>query len=135
MRIFTFFQKRKSNPDQADKAKMVFPIFCKLHAVKSPDHQGAIVQSRVGDKLLVVSTPSKARPYCVSVYNITLNRVLGFIEDALAEKLTIAFGANFCRDGEVEQITGGPPYKYYGCNIRVMDTQYFIEEMHTLPKE
>lgn len=109
---------------------MLFPIFCKVHAVKSPDHQGAIVQSRVGDKLLVVSTPSEDHPYCVSVYSVTLNRVLGFIEEALAEKLTAAFGENFCRDGEVEQITGGPPYRYYGCNIRVMDTQDFIEDMH-----
>ena len=130
MRISTLFQKRKSNPKKTNKEEMLFPIFCKVYAVKSPDHQGAIVQSRVGDKLLVVSTPSEDHPYCVSVYSITLNRVLGFIEETLAEKLTATFGENFCRDGEVEQITGGPPYRYYGCNIRVMDTQYFIEDMH-----
>ena len=129
MGIFAFFRKQKTKSNPTDKTETSFPVFCKLHAVKSPDHQGAIVQSRVGDKLLIVSTPSDERPCCVSVYSISLNRVLGFIDDALAEKLTRAFGQGFCRDGEVEQITGGPPYKYYGCNIRVMDTQYFIEEM------
>ncbi len=129
MNIFAFLRKPKPKVSSTDKSAISFPVFCKLHAVKSPDHQGAIVQSRVGDKLLVVHTPTEERPFCVSVYSVTLNRVLGFVEDALAEKLTRAFGQSFCRDGEVEQITGGPPYKYYGCNIRVMDTQYFIEEM------
>ena len=127
MGIFAFFTKRKTKAEKP--SELTFPVFCKLHAVKSPDHQGGIVQSRVGDKLLVVHTPSDDRPFCVSVYSITLNRVLGFIEDMLADKLTRAFGQNFCRDGEVEQITGGPPYKYYGCNIRVMESQNFIEDM------
>ena len=127
MGIFAFFTKRKTKAEKP--SELIFPVFCKLHAVKSPDHQGGIVQSRVGDKLLIVHTPSDDRPFCVSVYSITLNRVLGFIEDTLAEKLTRAFGQNFCRDGEVEQITGGPPYKYYGCNIRVMESQNFIEDM------
>ena len=131
MNIFTWFQKRKTkkeNPPTAQE-QLAFPIFCKLHAVKSPDHQGGIIQSRIGDKLLIVHTPNAERPYCTSVYNISLNRVLGFIEDELAERLTKAFGENFCRDGEVEQITGGPPYKYYGCNVRVMESQHFVEDM------
>ena len=127
MSIFAFFTKRKTKAEKP--SELTFPAFCKLHAVKSPDHQGGIVQSRVGDKLLIVHTPSDDRPFCVSVYSITINRVLGFIEDELAEKLTRAFGQNFCRDGEVEQITGGPPYQYYGCNIRVMESQDFIEDM------
>ena len=125
MNIFTFFKKRKT-VNESDK---IFPVFCNLHAVKSPDHQGGIAQSRAGDKLLIVHTPTAERPTCVSVYNITLNRVLGFIGEELAETLVRAFGNNFCRDGEVERITGGPPYKYYGCNIRVMDSQNFIEDM------
>ena len=100
--------------------------------MKSPDHQGAIAQSRVGDRLLIVHTPTKERPFCTSVYSVTLNRVLGFIDEALADKLTLAFGDEFCRDGEVEQITGGAPYKYFGCNLRLMDTQDFIEELHEI---
>ena len=136
MNIRSYFQtKNKEKRARADreaqlqKIGLKFPVFCKVHAVKSPDHQGASVQSRVGDKLQIVHTPTPDRPYCCSVYNIGLNRVLGFIEDGLAEKLTRAFGENFYRDGEVEQITGGPPLAYFGCNIRVMDTQYFLEEM------
>ena len=114
------------------QTELTFPIFCKLHAVKSPDHQGGIAQSRAGDKLLIVHTPTDERPSCTSVYSLPLNRVLGFIEEELADKFLQAFGENFCRDGEVEQITGGPPYKYYGCNIRVMDTQDYIEDLKEL---
>ena len=127
MNIFTFLTKRKTAI--VKQTGLTFPIFCKLHAVKSLDHQGGIAQSRAGDKLLIVHTPTDERPFCTSVYSVELNRVLGFIEDKLAEKLFHAFGENFCRDGEVEQITGGPPYKYYGCNIRVMDTNDYIEDM------
>lgn len=136
MSIRTYFQeKRKEKRERAIKLERLkesglqFPVFCKIHAVKSPDHQGAIAQSRVGDKLQIVHTPTQERPSCTSVYSIGLNRVLGFIEESLAEKLLLAFGQDFCRDGEVEQITGGPPYTYYGCNIRVMDTQDFLEEL------
>lgn len=136
MSIRTYFQaKRQEKRENAERIKQLqeiglqFPVFCKVHAVKSPDHQGAIVQSRVGDKLQIVHTPTPDRPFCCTVYSIGLNRVLGFIEDGLAEKLTRAFGQNFYRDGEVEQITGGPPLTYFGCNIRVMDTKYFLEEM------
>ena len=129
MNLRTLLEKLQKRTETPKKEGLDFPIFCKVYAVKSPDHQGGITQSRVGDKLLLVHTPTNERPYCTSVYNIELNRVLGFIEETLAEKLLCAFGENFCRDGEVEQITGGPPYKYYGCNIRVMDTQNFIEDM------
>lgn len=76
----------------------------------------------------IVHTPSDARPFSVCVYSVPLNRVLGYIEDELAEKLVYAFGRGFCRDGEIEQITGGAPYKYRGCNIRLLETQYFMEE-------
>ncbi|MBE7080774.1 MAG: hypothetical protein E7371_06015 [Clostridiales bacterium] len=127
MGIFTFFKQRKT--ERAQATELTFPLFCKVHAVKSSDHQGGIAQSRVGDKLLIVHTPTDERPFRAAVYSVELNRVLGFIEEELSEKLFRAFGGNFCRDGEVEQITGGPPYKYYGCNIRVMDTQDYVEEM------
>ena len=127
MNIFTFLKKRKT--ENSKESGLHFPLFCKLHAVKSLDHQGGIAQSRIGDKLLIVHTPTDERPFRASVYSVELNRVLGFIEDALAEELFHAFGENFCCDGEVEQIVGGPPYKYYGCNIRVMDSKNYIEEM------
>ena len=140
MNIFTYFkEKRKKQAEKQAYAEKLnrlglsFPLFCKAHAVKSPDHQGAIAQSRVGDHLLIVHTPSKDRPYCTCVYSITLNRVLGYVDEDLSEKLVQAFGQAFCRDGEVEQITGGDPYKYLGCNLRLMDTQDFLEEMQEIP--
>ena len=135
MNIFQYFQEKRREK-QEEKAylarlqqtRLQFPIFCKLHGVKSPDHQGAIAQSRIGDHLQIVHTPSQERPFLVCAYSVPLNRILGYIDESLAEKLTYAFGRDFCRDGEIEQITGGAPYKYYGCNVRLMDTQYFMED-------
>ena len=135
MNIFSFL--KKSKPQEAENERtyqgLEFPLFCKVHAVKSPDHQGAIAQSRVGDHLLIVHTPTEERPCCVCVYSIPLNRVLGYLEEGLSEKLVTAFGEGFCRDCEVEQITGGTPYKYLGCNLRLMDTTYFLEDLDTPP--
>lgn len=135
MNIFTYLQeKRKKKQDESAyetrllQVKLQFPIFCKIHGVKSADYQGAIAQSRVGDHLQIVHAPSDAHPFCVYAYSIPLNRVMGYIEEELSEKLVYAFGRGFCRDGEVEQITGGPPYKYYGCNIRLMESQDFLED-------
>ena len=140
MSIFTLIQEKRKKKERATayettlkKLGLSFPLFCKIHAVKSPDHQGALAQSRVGDHLLIVHTPTADRPACVCVYSVSLNRVLGYIGEELSGKLVLAFGDNFCRDGEVEQITGGAPYKYFGCNLRLMDTQDFLEEMQDFP--
>ena len=140
MNIFTYLQKKRKKKDEANAYEDVlkrlglsFPLFCKVHAVKSPDHQGAIAQSRAGDRLLIVHTPTEARPDCVCVYSLSLNRVLGYIDEELSTKLVAAFGKEFCRDGEVEQITGGAPYKYFGCNLRLMDSQDFLQEIEELP--
>ena len=136
MNIFAYLQANKRAKQQArayekrlNEVGLRFPLFCKLHAVTSPDHQGAIAQSRTGDHLLIVHTPTDERPDCVCAYSVSLNRVLGFLDEGLSQNLTYAFGKEFCRDGEVEQITGGAPYPYFGCNIRLMDSQDFLEEM------
>ena len=135
MGIRTYFkEKRKEKQNQKEYLQRLketgvrFPVFCKVHCVKSPDHQGAIAQSRIGDPLQIVHTPSDEYPFKVAVYSIPLNRVLGYIENELAEKLVYLFGRDFCRDGEVETITGGDPYKYYGCNIRLTDEQEFLND-------
>ena len=140
MNIFAYLQAKRREKEQAqayekrlNETGLRFPLFCKLHAVTSPDHQGAIAQSRIGDHLLIVHTPTDERPYCVCAYSVSLNRVLGFLDEGLAKNLTYAFGEGFCRDGEIEQITGGAPHPYFGCNIRLMDTQYFLEEMKDFP--
>ena len=138
MNIFAYLQEKRKKKEAAHvyedclkRLGLSFPLFCKVHAVKSPDHQGSIAQSRIGDHLLIVHTPTEERPDCVCVYSVPLNRVLGYIDEGLSTKLVAAFGQEFCRDGEVEKITGGEPYKYFGCNLRVMDSQDFIEEMKT----
>ena len=135
MNILAYLQQKRKEKKGLKHAEtcrqetpLHFPIFSKVQCVKSPDHQGAIAQSRVGDHLQIVHTPSEERPFCTCVYSIPLNRILGYIDEELSESLVLLFGKGFCRDGEVEQITGGPPYKYYGCNIRLMDSQDFLEE-------
>ena len=117
---------RRAYKQRLQKLRLQFPIFCKVHAVKSADHQGALAQSRAGDGLQLVHVPTEAYPFGVCVYSIPLNRLLGFLDAKLSEKLVYAFGEGFCRDGEIEEITGGPPYKYYGCNLRVLDTQELL---------
>ena len=133
MGIWTYLQlkhqRKKEEKAFEEKRKacgLTFPIFCKLHAVTSLSHQGAIAQSREGDELQIVHTPVEGFPLRVSVYSISLNRTLGFLEDSLSEKLITLFGEGFCRDGEVEKITGGPPLAYFGCNIRILHTKEFI---------
>ena len=140
MNILAYLQAKRQKKQQTQayekrlhEVSLRFPLFCKLHAVTSPDHQGAIAQSRTGDHLLIVHTPTDERPDCVCAYSPSLHRVLGFLDEGLSKHLTYAFGTGFCRDGEVEKITGGAPYPYFGCNIRLMDTQDFLEEMQSFP--
>lgn len=111
------------------KCGLQFPIRCKIHGVSSPDRQGALAQSRKGDKLQIVHAPVEGYPFNVYVYNISLNRVLGYLEATLAEQLVYLFRANFCKDALLEQITGGPPaYDYFGCSIRIFETSSFITD-------
>ena len=135
MSIFTYFkEKRARKEEQAlyfariKQMGLRFPLFCKIHGVKAPDRQGALAQSREGDLLQLVHAPLDLYPNQVYVYSIPLNRVIGYLEEELSEKLVFAFGHGFCRDGEVEQILGGPPYKYFGCKIRIMETQEYMQE-------
>lgn len=106
------------------KYGLSFPLYCKAHGVKTPDHQGALAQSRAGDELQLVHVPADGYPFNIYVYNIGLNRILGYLDARLAEKLVRTFGAGFCLDGEITSVTGGPPeYKYFGCNLRIFDTK------------
>lgn len=135
MNIWTYIKEKKQERKEAKAfAKRLkasglhFPILCKLHGVTSPTHQGAIAQSRASDELQIVHTPTPEFPDRVSVYSISLNRTLGFLEDTLSKKLIFAFGAGFCRDGEVKAVTGGAPHPYFGCNIRILDTKEFLQD-------
>ena len=109
------------------KCGLRFPVLCKIRGVKVGDRQGALAQSGGGDELQLVHSPVEGYPFNVYVYSITLNRVLGYLDANLSEKLVYLFGNGFCRDGEIESITGGPPtYPCYGCNIRILESMTMI---------
>ena len=111
------------------KCGLSFPVFCKLRGVKASDRQGALAQSRSGDPLQIVHAPTKEYPFNVYVYSITLNRVLGYLEESISEQFVYLFKDGFCKDAVLEQITGGPPaYSYYGCTIRVMESSVLITD-------
>lgn len=135
MNIFTYLQKKRIQK-QEEKAyslrlaqtKLRFPILTKIHGVKGTTQQGALAQSRAGDKLQLVHVPTEQYKFSVSVYSIPLNRLLGHLDEELCKKLVFLFGEGFCRDGEIERLTGGAPYKYIGCIVRVLDTQFYMED-------
>lgn len=111
-------------PDGARKKKhgkrdrLRFPVYCKLHGVKKQLRQGSLAQSRAGDGLQLVHVPLQDYPHNVYAYSIPLNRILGYLEQELAERLVEELGEGFCVDGRVSELLGGPPdYKYFGCKI------------------
>ncbi len=104
------------------KSGLEFPVYDKIHGVKSPDRQGALAQSSVGDELQIVHVPLADFPHNAYVYSIPLNRVLGYLETETAKKLLYAFKENYCLDGEIVKILGGEPYKYLGCKIFIFPT-------------
>ena len=110
------------------KYGLQFPIYCKAHGVKHLDRQGAIAQSRTGDRLQLVHGPLPDYPHNVYVYSISLNRILGYLDETLSIKLVFVFGKGFCRDGIIEAITGGEPYQYFGCNVKLLDTREFCKD-------
>ena len=126
MSIRTFF-KNWSYRRRLKKSGLYFPLHCKVHGVKHPERQGGIVQSQQGDPLQLVHVALPDYPYNVYVYSISLNRVLGYLDETLSKKFVYLFGKGFCRDGYVEKITGGEPYKYRGCNIQILETAVFLE--------
>ncbi len=111
-----------------NKSGLQFPLYCKAHGVKHEDRQGAIAQSRAGDQLQLVHVPLPDYPHNVYVYNIAVNRVIGYLDEALAIKLVYLFGKGFCRDGMIEAVTGGEPYKYFGCNLKIFNSAEFFKE-------
>lgn len=120
----TFYRLRKR------RLGLSFPLYCKAHGVKSSDYQGAIVQSRANDPLQLVHIPKDHYPYNVYVYNVSLNRVLGYLDNTLSKRLVQLFGKGFVRDGLIEEITGGKKrgYLYYGCNLRILESQEILRD-------
>lgn len=128
MSIFSFF-KRLYYKQRLKKSGLKFPVSCKVHGVKSPDRQGALAQSRKGDRLQIVHHAEKNYPFNAYVYNVELNRILGYLDAVLAEKLVYVCGKGFCLDGEIEKLTGGAPdYRYIGCNIHIFETTSMMKD-------
>ena len=121
-RIRRFFYERKRKA-----LGLFFPLFCKVHGVKNADFQGALAQTRAGDRLQYVHVPVEKYPHNVYVYSVTLNRVLGYLDKDLSKRLIKLFKKGFCRDAVAENRTGGGEYKYFGCNIRLLETADMME--------
>ena len=124
MNLFTKFL-RITEGKRARICGVKFPYVTKLKGVRFADRQSWLVQSRDGDRLQLVHTPSEGNPRLVYAYNIQLNCVLGQLDDDLSERLIYVFGKGFCVDGEILRITGE---KIHGCNIVIYGTRKFIEE-------
>jgi len=129
MGLRTYF-KNKLFARRLRRSGLLFPICTKINGVASTDRQGALAQSAQGDDLQIVHTPLKKYPHNAYVYSISLNRVLGYIDKELAQKLQYVFGDNFCLDGEICEMLGGPPqFDYYGCNIYIYETKELLKNV------
>ncbi len=132
MRIFTYLQNKISKFLYRRKCKrlnLTFPVLCKVHGVKNADTQGAIAQSQAGDKLQLVHFPKENYPNNVYVYSIPLNRILGYLEERLSQKLVTLFKKGFCIDGAIEKITG-ENHAVRGCNLQIFDTCVMMSDVH-----
>ncbi len=135
MHIFSFF-KQLFYKQRLKKSRLVFPIRCKAHGVSSLERQGALAQSRKKDRLQLVHCATDGYPFNVYIYNIELNRIIGYLEEVLAEKLVYVFGKGFCLDGSIIKLTGGKHTSshnkdvsthYIGCNLEIYDTASMME--------
>ena len=122
--ITNFLRRRKCK-----KLGLTFPLPCKAHGVKNADSQGAIAQSEAGDTLQLVHLPKDNFPNNVYVYSIPLNRVIGYLDEGLSQKLVNLFGEEFCIDGAVEKVTG-KNHTVRGCNLRIFDTRVMMSDVH-----
>ncbi|MBQ8658889.1 MAG: hypothetical protein IJ506_07110 [Clostridia bacterium] len=134
MGMFAYFKRKIKQSSYARKKRkcgVSFPLYCKAHGVKRTEYQGALAQSRSGDKLQLIHNARGDYPYNVYIYSVDLNRILGYLHETLAYKLVTLFGAGFCRDAVVKEITGGGEYKYRGCNIEIFETMEYMKDRQT----
>ncbi len=128
MHILSFF-KQLFFKQRLKKSGLIFPIRCKAHGVTAPDRQGALAQSRMGDRLQLVHYAVKGYPFNVYIYNVELNRILGYLDKTLAEKLVYVFGKGLCLDGKIIKMTGGYASAHYiGCNLEIYDTSSLMAD-------
>ena len=126
MSLFTFWKNYRRCQRQK-KSGLSFPVSAKIHGVKICDHQGALAQSAPFDELQLVHVALDDYPNNVYVYSIPLNSILGHLDEELSKQLIYVFGYGFCLDGEIDEILGGPPYKYFGARIFIHDDNVMME--------
>ncbi len=136
MNIFAYFKGKISDRAKRrayEKSKRIldlsFPLYCKAHGVKTTDNQGALAQSHAGDRLQIIHSPADGYPFNVYIYSVELNRILGYLQERLSKKLVELFGAGFCRDAQIKDITGGGEYTYRGCNLVIFESMHFMQGM------
>ncbi len=110
-----------------------FPLLQPLWGAMGADRQGALAQSRMDDRLQIVHVPSKQQPYLTYVYNIEINRVLGYVERNFAKKLCFIFGKNFCIDGSMEQVYKRETGEFVAQFAVYDHTSYMLPYLETLP--
>lgn len=131
MHIFTRLHNKISHFLYRRKCKRLgisFPLLCKVHGVKNAYSQGALAQSKAGDRLQLVHIPKENYPFNVYVYSIPLNRILGYLEKRLSKKLLKLFKKGFCIDGVIENITG-ETHAVRGCNLRIFNTRIMMSDV------
>ena len=99
-----------------------FPHIAFADGVSSHEIQDAIKQSKIGDKLQIVSVEGQA-----FIYSVELNLLLGRVEKSVAKRLCRIYKTGFCLDGKILSKTGGLPYKYYGLTIEIYDTTTYLD--------
>ena len=104
MRIFTRIKSNILVAKRKRRMKRQFDKFPLLCLVRGNKAQSLLAQSRTGDELQIVHTPTAEYPKTVFVYSIPLNGILGYLEFSVCEKLLFALGANFCVDGKIEEL-------------------------------
>ena len=105
--------------------RLKFPFETSVFGISFKDEQGALKQSRVGDKLQIVHTPSDKFPKRVLVYSIELNRILGYIDRGVSDDLLFVFGKNFCLDGEIARLYEG---SMTACSVYIFASADFMKD-------
>lgn len=99
------------------------PLYANVFGTSHKDVQGALAQSRVGDCLQIVRANGKA-----FVYNIELNRIVGYVDREIDKDLLFVFGNEFCLDGEISDIYGGRDGSLFSCRVKIYDTCTFMRD-------
>ena len=118
-----FYNRRKKN------LSLFFPLPCIVCGVTHEDRQGALAQSKAGDKLQIVHNTQAKEKYKVYVYSVTLNRILGYLRLDVSKKLVKLFKKGFCKDGVLTaRLDKSEKHPYYGCKIAVLESMDMMRD-------